>query len=127
MLQHRLTDTNEFRFYYFTNRYADTVNFYKSVMQLEEVRSWDRGHCNKGTIFKFPKSEFLLEVEESEEAPSFYGAGLYMEVDDVDDWYRKAVAQRIQIKQPISDTSYGHRSFKMEDPNGLTIGLFQYI
>ncbi|GET33847.1 hypothetical protein PbJCM13498_27100 [Prolixibacter bellariivorans] len=96
-------------------------------MQLEEVRSWDRGHCNKGTIFKFPKSEFLLEVEESEEAPSFYGAGLYMEVDDVDDWYRKAVAQRIQIKQPISDTSYGHRSFKMEDPNGLTIGLFQYI
>src|ERR1043166_9540378 len=115
-----LVNSKEFRFYCFTNQYVDTVFFYKSIIELEEVRTWNRGHCNKGTIFKFPQSEGLLEIEESEDTPLFQGAGLYIEVDDVDCWYNRMVSKGFRIKQAISHTSYGHRSFKLEDPNNLS-------
>ena len=116
----------EFRYYYFTNRYAETISFYKNTLQLEEVRSWDRGYCEKGTIFQSPNGIGLIEIEEGTESPVLQGA-LYIEVEDVDMWYEIAVNRNIKITEPISNTSYGHRSFKFEDPNKLVIGLFKYI
>lgn len=116
----------EFRFYYFTSRYSETVSFYRDIMQLEEVRSWDRGDCEKGTIFRSPNGAGLIEIEEGNEIPTIQG-GLYIQVEDVDMWYNIAVAKKVNIIQPISNTSYGHRSFKFADPNNLIIGLFNYL
>jgi predicted enzyme related to lactoylglutathione lyase len=116
----------EFRFYYFTNRYTETIYFYRNMLELEELRSWDRGYCQKGTIFQSPNGTGLIEIEEGIESPILQG-GLYIEVEDVDDWYEKTVAKGIKIIEPLANTSYGHRSFKMEDPNKLIIGLFKYI
>lgn len=115
----------EFRFYYYTDRYAETVSFYKNILQLEEVRSWDRGDCEKGAIFRSPNGVGLIEIEEGTEVPVLQGA-LYIEVEDVDRWYEMAVEKNIKIVQPLTDTSYGHRSFKFADPNKLIIGLFKY-
>ncbi len=61
----------EFRFYYFTKRYVETVSFYRHILQLEEVHSWDRGYCEKGTIFRSPNGTGLIEIEEGEEIPTF--------------------------------------------------------
>lgn len=116
----------EFRFYYFTPLYSETISFYKDTLQLEEVRSWDRGYCEKGTIFRSPNGAGLIEIEEGTEIPVIQGA-LYIQVEDVDKWYDIAVAKKINIIQPISNTSYGHRSFKFADPNNLIIGLFNYL
>ena len=93
---------------------------------MEEVRSWDRGYCEKGTIFRSPNGTGLIEIEEGIESPILQG-GLYIEVEDVDGWHEKAVAKGVKIIEPLGNTSYGHRSFKMEDPNKLIIGLFKYI
>ena len=116
----------EFRFYYFTNRYIETVSFYRNLLQLKEVRSWDRGYCQKGTIFQSPNGTGFIEIEEGIESPVLQGA-LYIEVEDVDQWHEIVVTRKIRIIEPISDTSYGHRSFKFQDPNNLTIGLFKYL
>lgn len=56
----------EFRFYYFTNRYKETVSFYKDRLQLEVMRSWDRGKLNRGTIFWSPNGTGLIEIEEGQ-------------------------------------------------------------
>src|SRR5215510_14177197 len=106
----------EFRFYYFTSRYAETVSFYKDILKLEIFRSWDRGFCEKGTIFKSPNGVGLIEIEEGTEIPTIQGA-LYIEVKDVDAWYEMAVNKKVNIIDPISNTSYGHRSFKFRDHN----------
>ena len=116
---------SEFRFYYFTNRYEETISFYRNILQLKEFRSWDRGYCQKGTIFHSPNGTGLIEIEEGIDAPILQGA-LYIEVTDVDSWYEIALAKKIKIVEPLSDTSFGHRSFKFEDPNHLVIGLFKY-
>lgn len=121
----RITNSPEFRFFYFTPLYSETVSFYKNMLQLEELRSWDRGYCEKGTIFKSPNGMGLIEIEEGTESPTIQGE-LYIEVEDVDLWYEKIVNKKIKIIRPVSDTSYGHRSFKFADPNNLVIGLFKY-
>src|SRR5262245_45767140 len=121
-----IQSSGEFRFYYFTSRYDETVSFYKETLQLEIFRSWDRGICNKGTIFRSPNGAGLIEIEEGTEIPTIQGA-LYIEVEDVDDWYEMAVRKKLNIIEPITNTSYGHRSFKFEDPNKLIIGLFKYL
>ena len=76
----------EFRFFYFTNRYLETVAFYKDLLQLEVIRSWNRGLYDKGTIFKSPNGTGWIEIEEGPEPAQLQG-GLYIEVEDVDFWY----------------------------------------
>ncbi len=119
-------DLPEFRFYYFTSRYTETVSFYRDTLQLEVFRSWDRGNCEKGTIFRSPNGNGLIEIEEGVEIPIIQGV-IYIEVEDVDFWYEMIVKKKVNIVEAISNTSYGHRSFKFEDPNNLIIGLFKYI
>ncbi|MFI5219711.1 MAG: VOC family protein [Bacteroidia bacterium] len=115
----------EFRFCYSTSLYLETVFFYKKILQWEEFRSWDRGYCQKGTIFKSPNGVGLIEIEEGTEVPTMQGE-LYIEVEDVDFWYEMLANKKIKIITPVSNTSYGHRSFKFADPNNLIIGLFKY-
>jgi len=116
----------EFRFYYFTSRYKETVSFYKDRLELEVMRSWDRGEFERGTIFWSPNHTGLIEIEEGPEEPILQGA-LYIEVENVENWYKRVVDKEIKIIQPLADMSYGHRSFKFEDPNKFAIGLFKYI
>ena len=120
-----MKNSTEFRFCYYTSRYSETVAFYKTILQWEEFRSWDGGDCQKGTIFRSPNSAGMIEIEEGTET-SIIGGELYIEVEDVDAWYDLAVRKNVTIIRPLENTSYGHRSFKFSDPNGLVIGLFIY-
>jgi predicted enzyme related to lactoylglutathione lyase len=125
---HRM-NTNElpeFRFYYFTSIYKETVSFYRDQLQWDVFRSWDRGPFERGTIFRSPNGTGFIEIEEGNELPVIQGS-VYIQVKDVDAWYEKITRNNITIIQPLTDTSYGHRSFKFADPNKLIIGLFKYI
>ena len=117
----------ESRFGYTTNLYAETISFYKNIMQLEIYNSCDRVPNDKGTIFKSPNGVGLLEIEEGEKVPVITGSSLYIEVENIEQLYEMAVKQAVRIIQPIQNTSFGHRNFKFEDPNKLIIGLFEYL
>ena len=96
------------------------------MLKLEELRSWESGHCQKGAIFRSPNGTSLIEIEEGTIAPVLQGE-LYIEVENADHWYEKIVHEKIRIINPVSDTFYGHRYFKFADPNILTIGVFKYL
>lgn len=121
-----ISNSPEFRFGYSTPLYAETVSFYKNTLKLEELRSWDRGDCDKGSIFRSPNGTGLIEIEEGTIVPVLQGE-LYIEVEDVDHWHEMIVHEKIRITRPLADTSYGHRCFKFADPNNLIIGLFKYL
>lgn len=112
----------EFRYYYFTPRYDDAVVFYRDLLGLEVVKAWDRGPDERGTIFLSPNGVGLLEVEAGQ--PSGPAGGIYIEMEDVDGWYEKVTSRGVTIAQPLGDTSYGHRQFRIVDPAGLEIGFF---
>jgi len=116
----------EFRFYYFTPRYDETVRFYRDSLGFSVFRQWDRPDGDRGTIFHSPNGGGLIEVEAGETAPSILG-GLYIEVSDIDLRYRRLRLSGVEIKKELGHTSYGHRNFKIVDPNGIEIAFFQYV
>ena len=52
---------------------------------------------------------------------------MVIEVDNVDEHYRRIVQKDLLIQQDLRDQSWGHRSFCVRDPNGLTLYFFNDI
>jgi uncharacterized glyoxalase superfamily protein PhnB len=50
---------------------------------------------------------------------------MVIEVDQLEAQYQRAVARGLPIKQELTDQSWGHRSFCVCDPNGLTLYFFR--
>lgn len=115
----------EFRFYYFTPRYEETVAFYRDALGLAVFRSWDRGEAHRGTVFRSPNGVGLIEIEAGTMAPQIAG-GFYIEVDDLDRWYERARQGGCPITREPTRTDYGHRNFRTVDPNGLEVTFFAY-
>ncbi len=116
----------EFRFYYFTPLYEQTVAFYRDVLRLDIYHAWDRGGAERGTIFRSPNGAGFIEIEAGEQAPSIRG-GFYVEVDDVGQRYEEVRRRGGPILRELGATSYGHRNFKTADPNGVEVTFFEYI
>lgn len=116
---------HEFRFYYFTPFYEQTVRFYRDVLRFEVFHAWDRGEADRGTIFSSPNGPSLIEIEAGVDAPSILG-GFYIEVDDVATWYEDLQRRGAPVIKELSTTSYGHRNFKTADPSGVEVSFFEY-
>jgi uncharacterized glyoxalase superfamily protein PhnB len=114
----------EFRFYYFTPRYEETVAFYRDVLRLETYRSWSR-EGDRGTIFLSPNGRGLIEIEAGTQLPSISG-GFYIEVDDLERWHERVREGGAPIVKALGVTSYGHENFKTHDPSGVEVTLFRY-
>ncbi|HVG23186.1 MAG TPA: VOC family protein [Thermoanaerobaculia bacterium] len=115
----------EFRFYYFTARYDETIAFYRDVLGLAVYTSWDRGD-DRGTIFRSPNGVGFIEIEAGGDVPSLAG-GFYVEVADLEVRYERVRAAGAPIRKELGVTSYGHRNFKTVDPNGIEIAFFEYV
>ncbi len=116
----RASCMHEFRFYYFTPLYDETVAFYRDVLGFELYRSWDRPDGDRGTIFRAPGGSGLTEIEAGSTVPTVQG-GFYIEVDDVEAWRARVGDAGAPIVRELTLMSYGHRSFKTRDPSGIEV------
>jgi catechol 2,3-dioxygenase-like lactoylglutathione lyase family enzyme len=123
----------QFRFCYFTPKYEETVAFYRDGLELLLIESWDRHRDDRGSLFK--AADGIIEVIVRPQGPSDHhwddrppqGASMVIEVDDVADLYRRSVGKKLPVVQPLKDQSWGHRSFCVREPNGLTIYFFSEL
>lgn len=116
----------EFRFYYFTPLYEQTVAYYRDVLSFEVYRAWDRGAADRGTIFHSPNGAGFIEVEAGD-GPASLSGGLYIEVPDVRRCYEEVQERGAPIVQELGETPYGHLNFKTVDPSGLEVAFFEYL
>jgi catechol 2,3-dioxygenase-like lactoylglutathione lyase family enzyme len=123
--------SRQFRFAYFTPRYDETVVFYRDGLGLPVLHAWDRSPDDRGTLIAAASG--LIEVLAQpagggadhlfdERVPQ--GAFMVIEEDDVESAYRRAVERGLPIQQELKDQSWGHRSFCLREPNGLTLYFF---
>jgi catechol 2,3-dioxygenase-like lactoylglutathione lyase family enzyme len=120
----------QFRFAYFTRRYDETVAFYRDGLGMPISHTWDRSPDDRGTLIGAASG--LIEVlalptGESDhlfDARPPQGAFMVIEVEDVDAAFRRAAEGQLPIQQELMDQSWGHRSFCLREPNGLTLYLF---
>lgn len=120
----------QFRFAYFTPRYAETVAFYRDGLGWPVVHAWDRSADDKGTLVGAAAGLIEVLAQPAGESDHLFdprppqGAFMVIEVDDVDARYAGAVANGLAVQQPLTDQAWGHRSFCLREPNGLTLYLF---
>jgi catechol 2,3-dioxygenase-like lactoylglutathione lyase family enzyme len=121
----------QFRFAYFTPAYEVTVAFYRDALELPVIETWDRHPDDRGTLFgaasgmievlAFPRSGAASHLWDARPPQ---GAFMVIEVDQVEDRYRRAVDKGLPITQALTDQVWGHRSFCAREPNGLTLYFF---
>ncbi|MFI5203823.1 MAG: VOC family protein [Flavobacteriales bacterium] len=120
--------SSEFRFVLVANDFNRSVEFYHLHLGLPMKHSWDRGPGQRGALFIFSNGIIeILEKNESQQPAAPNGIWLYVQVDDVDAWYKKIHALDLPVKKAPENTSWGHRKFTLVDPNGILIGLFSVI
>jgi catechol 2,3-dioxygenase-like lactoylglutathione lyase family enzyme len=120
----------QFRFCYFTPKYEETVAFYREGLGLSLLESWDRNPEDRGSLLQAAGG--IIEVLARPQGPSDHlwddrppqGAMMVIEVDDVDAVHRRAAGKNLPVTQPPIDQSWGHRSFCVREPNGLTVYFF---
>ena len=126
--------SGQFRFGYFTPIYDGTVAFYRDGLGWPVLESWDRGRDDRGTIVGAASGMVEILARPEGDAPEHLwdrrppqGAFMVIEVPDADACYRRAVSQALPITHTLTNQSWGHRSFCVTEPNGLTIYLFHQI
>jgi catechol 2,3-dioxygenase-like lactoylglutathione lyase family enzyme len=126
-----MVGSGQFRFSYFTPEYETTVAFYRDVLRLAVVESWDRNPDDRGTLFAAASGmiEVLARPKSGESSHLWddrppQGAFMVIEVPDVERVYREWAARRVPIQQELTTQPWGHRGFCLREPNGLTLYVF---
>jgi len=115
----------EARFCAHIHAYDQTRMFYDQVLGWAIYSEWDRSADDRGVVYQ--AGSLLLEFLLSESSaatrfdPSFY---LYIEVDDLNLLYDKLQANGCMCAG-IRDYPWGHSSFTVQDPAGLTLKFFK--
>jgi uncharacterized glyoxalase superfamily protein PhnB len=125
--------TNQFRCAYATDRYETTIEFYRDGLGLEIEESWDRSDSDKGTLFKVASG--IIEVVKRSTDKSHgeweshrpQGFTIVIETDDVDALYERLLSRAINITEGLKHQKWGHRSFRVSDPNGVSLYFYSEI
>jgi uncharacterized glyoxalase superfamily protein PhnB len=124
----------QFRFSYFTPAYDATVAFYRDDLQFVVLESWDRSTDDRGTLFAAASGIIEVLVRSDAHASSHrwddrppQGAFMVIEVPDVEQAYQRATERRLSIQQQLTTQPWGHRSFCLQEPNGLILYLFSEV
>jgi catechol 2,3-dioxygenase-like lactoylglutathione lyase family enzyme len=108
------------------------LHFYRDLLGLAVVQEWDEPG-NRGAILAVGGrvENATVEILElagrpaAEQPPADVEAGIF--VDDVDAWHDEIEARGVAIARGLENTPWGHRSFGVDDPDGLRIWFVQIL
>ena len=114
----------EFRFSFFTQKYKESITFYKDILKLPVVHNWNRGFNDSGYRFKAASGHIVVLQSATKQVEPLVDAVLLIEVEDIDKQYNFCEEQGIEIVQKIQKREWGDRDFKIVDPNRLVLGFY---
>ena len=114
----------EFRFSFFTQKYKESIAFYRDILKLPVVNSWNRGFNDSGYLFKAASGYIVVAQSASKQVEPLMDAVLLIEVEDLDKQYDFCKEQGVEIVQEIKKREWGDRDFKVVDPNRLVLGFY---
>jgi len=111
---------DEIAFVVHTDRFDESVEFYRDLLGLELVEEWHEG--GHGAVVRLaPVAD--LELIELANVAAHGGVALGLEVDEVDAWYERLLAAGGTAKAPPVD-AFGKRGFGTTDPNGVPVNVY---
>ena len=113
-----------------TKNYDAMLKFYRDDLGMQIIQAWEHP-ANRGTLLSFGgKAEnTVIEVLElgEEAVPGGKPVNLVLsiEVAAADTWHDELVKRGVKIARGLEDAPWGHRSFGIDDPDGLRIWYYQ--
>lgn len=114
----------EFRFSFFTQKFKETIEFYRDILQLPVVENWNRGFNDSGYLFKAASGHMVVLQSATKQVEPLMDAVLLIQVDDLDKQYSFCKEKGVDIVQDIQKREWGDRDFKIMDPNRLVLGFY---
>ena len=105
-----------------TDRFDDGCHFYGTLLGWPITRSWIEG--GRGCIFGHGTTG--IELIEAAETSVVSGVFLSVECAQVQPIHDAFTAADVAITQPLADQPWGHRSFGVVDPTGMTVVFFEW-
>jgi tRNA-dihydrouridine synthase len=98
----------------------------RQVRAVVHCSSLDRStEFYEGTLGFRRLDSWTADTHDGYQAP--HGVGLVFVVDDVDSWHGRIETGSVKILMGLDDRPWGHRSFGLEDPDGVLITIAQII
>lgn len=123
----------QFRCAYATDKYEETIEFYRHGLGFETAECWDRSEDDKGTLFKAASGIVEIVLRSNDQSHGEWendrprGFTIVIETDDVDNLYDGVSGRGVAIAEGLTDQKWGHRSFRVADPNGVLLYLYSEI
>jgi len=112
---------------YTTDRFEQTVAFYRDTLELRMGGGWDRGPGDRGSCF-YAANGLIELMERSADRDSDLlsskppqGVNIQIEVDEVKMWYERIKARGVKMRHDYEAFAWGEQGFSFEDPNGVVI------
>ena len=125
-------DATAFRVVRHTRNFDQMLRFYQDILGMTCIYGWDHP-SNRGALLSLgdKMGNSAIEVLDLEElaVPDTPPVNLELsiEVQDVAEWHDRLVGAGVPISRGLEDTPWGHRSFGIDDPDGLRIWIYQEI
>ena len=120
----------EFRFAFYARDFEKSVRFYQETLELQFMRGWDR-EDGKGALLSAGCTA-VVEIYGAANNQTYDGPGpvainLAFRLEDataVDQFYQKLAAKGTDKIRAPKNYHWGHRSFRMYDPDDIPIYVY---
>jgi catechol 2,3-dioxygenase-like lactoylglutathione lyase family enzyme len=106
------------------------LQFYHDWLGLELIRQWSRS-TGKGALLRAADGAEVELVNppqgEAYDGPAPANVRLLFEVDSADEEYERLSKYPLTVVEPPTDRAWGHRSFRVRDPDGVVVTLYHHI
>ncbi len=120
----------EFRFAFYARDFDRAVAFYSDTLGMTVLGGWDRPD-SKGALLSAGGTA-VVEIYGAAEGSTYDGpapvalnlALCVATAAEVDQWHAKLVAAGEDVRDTPADRPWGHRSFVVNDPDGIPVHIF---
>jgi uncharacterized glyoxalase superfamily protein PhnB len=117
-----------FRVQLYSKNYEKLNNFYKNQLGFPIVGGRETGHDDRVTLYKAASGVIeTIYAPPDSEVPESMGLTIQIEVDNVDAFFEQIRLKEVPIIRGIENKFWGHRNFKIRDPNGIEITVYSPI
>jgi catechol 2,3-dioxygenase-like lactoylglutathione lyase family enzyme len=119
-----------FVFQFSPREYERALQFYRDWLGLEVIRQWNRP-TDKGVLLHAGRGAVVELVNppasQTYDGPAPANARLLFEVESADAEFARLSRYPVQVVEPPTNRSWGHRSFRLRDPDGTLVTFYELI
>ncbi|NDJ77103.1 MAG: VOC family protein [Chloroflexi bacterium] len=112
-----------------TQNFATMRRFYEQDLEMPAIEEWEEPQ-NRGVVFSaggIATLEILDLANLAEPDGRPVNLELSLQVESADWWHDHLQAKGVTIARGLEDAPWGHRSFGIDDPDGLRIWFYHKI